>query len=129
MTVALLCTALLGALIFGLGLGVSLNRQSSKIGIGSPPDPNHPLGKLVRAHGNAAEYGPILAVLMIAIASQGASTWMLWLFVIVTAARYMHAAGMILSADLNLPHPLRFTGSLLTYLGGFLLSLALLLVI
>lgn len=130
MTVALACIAALGLLVFGLGLRVSLTRQSTKIGIGFPADdPTHPLTKIVRAHGNAAEYAPLFAVMMLAIASRGASTWMVWLFVAVTLARYLHAAGMLLSPTLNEPHPLRYAGSLVTYVGGLLMVVALVLVL
>jgi len=128
MTAALVCTALLGLLVFGLGLGVSTLRGSTSTNIGHKLDPGDPLHKMVRAHGNAAEYAPMLAILMLAIAGRGASPWMVWTFVAATLSRYLHAAGMVLSSSLDRPQPLRFVGALGTYVTGLLLVVALLLV-
>jgi len=122
---ALACTALLALLVFGLGLGVSMMRGSSGTNFGYTPDPADRLYKMVRAHGNATEYAPMLAILMLAIAARGPAPWMLWVFGIATAARYVHAAGMILSPSLQEPHPLRFAGALTTYLAGLALVWAL----
>ncbi len=129
MTVALVCTALLGLLIFGLGLVVSVLRGSTGTVIGHGIDPTDRLHKMVRAHGNAAEYAPMLAVLMLAIAARGATPWMVWTFVAATGFRYVHAAGMLLSPSLDRPQPLRFVGALGTYVSGLALVLALLLVV
>jgi uncharacterized membrane protein YecN with MAPEG domain len=128
MKVALVCTALLGLLVFGLGLAVSLLRSSSQTIIGYERDPADPLHKLVRAHGNAAEYAPMLAILMLAIAARGCPMWMVWTFVAATVFRYLHAAGMLLSPSLERPQPLRFVGALGTYLSGLALVACALLV-
>ena len=121
MTVALVCTAFLGLLVFGLGLGVSTLRGSTSTNIGHQLDPSDRLHKMVRAHGNATEYAPMLAILMLGIATRGATPWMVWTFVAATVFRYLHAAGMIFSPTLARPHPLRFVGALGTYLGGLVL--------
>ena len=128
MTAALVCTALLGLLVFGLGLGVSALRGSTSTNIGHKLDPGDPLHKMVRAHGNATEYAPMLAILMLAIAGRGATPWMVWTFAAATLSRYLHAAGMVLSSSLDRPQPLRFVGALGTYVTGLLLVVALLLV-
>ena len=128
MTVALVCTAFLGLLVFGLGLGVSTLRGSTSTNIGHKLDPGDPLHKMVRAHGNATEYAPMLAILMLAIAGRGATPWMVWTFAAATLSRYLHAAGMVLSSSLDRPQPLRFVGALGTYVTGLLLVVALLLV-
>jgi uncharacterized membrane protein YecN with MAPEG domain len=124
MKVAMICTALLGLLVFGLGLGVSALRGSRNINIGHERDPADPLHKMVRAHGNAAEYAPMLAILMLAIATRGCTPWMVWTFVAATLSRYLHAAGMLLSPTLDRPQPLRFVGALGTYLTGLALVIA-----
>jgi uncharacterized membrane protein YecN with MAPEG domain len=129
MTVALVCTALLGLLVFGLGLAVSLLRGSTSTNIGHVLDPADRLHKAVRAHGNAAEYAPMLAILMLAVAARGYTRWMVWTFVAATVSRYLHAAGMLLSPSLDRPQPLRFVGALGTYLSGLALVAALLLVV
>jgi uncharacterized membrane protein YecN with MAPEG domain len=79
---------------------------------------------MVRAHGNATEYSPMLAVLILLLGGHNPATWVLWVMGIVTASRYLHAAGMIVSPTLAQPHPLRFVGALGTYLGGLVLCFA-----
>lgn len=121
MTTAVVCIALLGLLVFGLGLGVSLTRGQTGTNFGYNPDPTDRMYKMVRAHGNATEYAPMLAVLMLLIGGHEPATWVLWVMGIVTACRYLHAAGMIFSPTLAQPHPLRVVGALGTYLGGLVL--------
>ena len=127
MTIAIICTALLGLLVFGLGLGVSLTRGATDRAAGFDPDPTDRLYKMVRAHGNAAEYSPMLAILILAVGARNPSAWMTWTAIAATAARYLHAVGMILSPTLNKPQPLRFVGALGTYVCGLALVAALLL--
>jgi uncharacterized membrane protein YecN with MAPEG domain len=127
MTTALICTALLGLLVFALGLGVSMMRGSTGTVSGYTADPTNALYKMVRAHGNATEYAPMMAILMLAVAAREPAAWMLWTFVVATVSRYLHAAGMILSPSLQRPQPLRFLGALGTYLSGLALAVALLL--
>ena len=126
MATAMLCTGLLGLLVFGLGFAVSLTRGKTETIIGTSSDPTDRLYKLVRAHGNATEYAPILAVLMVVLTMGGEpATWVVWVMIAVTASRYVHAAGMITTPDLSKPHPLRFIGALGTYVGGLALCVAL----
>ena len=124
MAVAVLCTALLGLLVFGLGLGVSLIRGSSGTNFGYTPDPKDRLCKMVRAHGNATEYAPMLAVLILYLGAHNPATWLMWMFVAATISRYLHALGMILSKSLDRPDPLRFVGALGTYVSGLILAFA-----
>ena len=126
MRVAVFCAGLLGLLVFGLGLAVSMVRGSSRINFGYTPDPTDRLYKLVRAHGNAAEYAPMLGVLMLFIGARNPGTWLVWIFVAATVSRYLHALGMILSKSLDRPDPLRFVGALGTYVTGIALAIALL---
>lgn len=127
MATATICAALLGLLVFGLGFGVSLTRMSSDTAIGYEPDPTDRLYKMVRAHGNATEYNPMLAILILAIGARNPSAWMTGLAIAATAARYLHAVGMIVSPTLAAPQPLRFVGAVGTYVCGFGLVVALLL--
>lgn len=124
MTIAITCTALLGLLVFGLGFVVSWMRGRTGVNFGHTPDPTDRLYKLVRAHGNAAEYAPMLAVLMLVVGSRDPSTWVLWMIGIATASRYVHAAGLILAPTLAKPEPLRFLGAVGTYLCGLGLCVA-----
>ena len=123
MTTAIICTVLLGLLLFAMGLAVSLTRGSTKINYGYPDDPAHILHRLCRAHGNAAEYGAMFAVLMLFVGLRDPAAWMLWVMWICVAARYVHALGMLMGT-LDKLQPVRFAGALLTYLGGFALCIA-----
>lgn len=121
MSTAIICTMLLGILVFGLGLLVSLGRGQTNTNIGHSTDPTDPLHKRVRAHANACEYAPMLAVLMLFIGSREPSLWVEWTMVLATVARYLHAGGMIFPATLDKPNPMRFAGALLTYVAGLVL--------
>ncbi|TMA50223.1 MAG: MAPEG family protein [Deltaproteobacteria bacterium] len=124
MNVAIVCTALLGLLVFGLGLAVSLTRGATRTNFGFTPDPTDRLYKRVRAHGNAAEYAPMLAILILLIGARNPAPWMVWTFVAATLFRYLHAAGMLVCPSLDQPHPLRFVGALGTYVTGLVLAVA-----
>lgn len=124
MGLAITCIGLLGLLVIGLGLGVSLQRGRTNRAIGYSDDPSDPLHKWVRAHANACEYAPILAILIYALASTGYTGWNGWLFEATVLVRYLHAAGMILSPTLATGHPLRFVGAVGTYVVGFALAAA-----
>jgi uncharacterized membrane protein YecN with MAPEG domain len=123
----LLCSAILVLLYFALALNVSLTRRKTKTGIGAGNDPAGPMNKAVRAHGNAAEYIPIFVALFLYFLLAGAGGWITWVVVIVTVSRVLHALGMLMSESFNRPpHPLRAIGALGTYVGGFALGVALL---
>jgi len=124
--VAILCTGLLGLLVFGLGLGVSATRGSTRTNFAYTVDPTDRLYKLVRAHGNAAEYAPMLAILILYLGAHQPGRFVVWTFVAATACRYLHALGMILSKSLDRTDPLRFVGALGTYVTGLVLALAVL---
>ena len=123
MTAAIICTALLGLLLFALGMGVSLTRQRSERGIGFDQDPSDPLHKIVRSHGNTAEYAPMLAILIMTLGALNPAAWMIWLMVAVVGARYLIAVGLMIGSLEN-PNPARFLGALGTYLGGLALCVA-----
>ena len=123
MHTATVCAGILGLLVFGLGMGVSLTRGATNTVIGYNPDPTDRLYKMVRAHGNATEYNPMLAVLMIYLATRGPASWVLWVFAVAAASRVLHAAGMILSPSLAKPQPLRAIGAVGTYVTGLILSI------
>ena len=123
MNVPLLCIGLLGLLVVGLGFLISLRRGSSEVLIGTPDEPSHPLHKLVRAHGNATEYCAMLAVLIYVLGARDPGAITLAIMVGAVAARYLHAAGMLLSPTLAQVQPLRLLGALGTYVfGGILVA-------
>src|SRR2546422_11441221 len=124
---AVLCMGLLGLLVFGLGLAVSLVRGSTGANFAYTVDPTDRLYKLVRAHGNAAEYAPMLAILILYVGVlHQPARWVLWTAIAATVSRYLHALGMILSKSLDPTDPLRFVGAVGTYVTGLLLVAAVL---
>jgi len=128
-SVAVACVALLGLLVFGLGLAVSRTRQSTGVTFGCPQDPTHPLYKMTRAHGNTIEYAPMLAVLMLVVGAGDPPAWALWTMGLAVASRYLFAAGIVLGPTMAEPHPLRFVGAAGTYATGLALSVAALLAV
>lgn len=119
METAVFCLGLLGLLVFGLGLGVSLTRGSTKTNFAYTVDPTDRLYKMVRAHGNAVEYAPMMAILILYLGVLHQPVrWVLWTAVAATMSRYLHALGMILSKSLDQTDPLRFVGALGTYIAG-----------
>jgi uncharacterized membrane protein YecN with MAPEG domain len=127
MTTAIVCTALLGLLLFGLGLHVSLLRQSRQVIIGHPDDPTDPMHRAVRAHANTAEYVPLFCVLFLWLGTHQPATWVVAVIVIATGARFLLVAGLLFWPTLARPNPARFLGALVTYLAGIALSAALVL--
>src|SRR5258708_25383180 len=105
MTTAIVCTALLGGLLFMLGLSVSAARGSGKAGA-YPSDPADPFFKRMRAHGNTAEYAPMMAVLILLCGARNPATWVLWTIGLAVASRYSIAAGLLLFPPPSKPQPL-----------------------
>ncbi|MBN3820977.1 MAPEG family protein [Paraburkholderia sp. Se-20369] len=124
-SIALACTAVLGLLLFGLGLAVSIGRFRATTGDGSAPDPANPLHRLVRAHGNTAEYAPFLAVLFLYFGMHEPSDAILSLIVAATVCRCLLVVGLLAWPTMSKPNPARFVGALGTYLCGAALSIAL----
>ncbi|CCE04912.1 conserved membrane hypothetical protein [Bradyrhizobium sp. STM 3843] len=125
MTIATICTALLGLLLFGLGLNVSITRKRHAKGIGHDTGPTDPVHRAVRAHGNTAEYAPFFAVLFLWYAAHGAPAWINAVIVVATAARLLIVAGLLWGGPLNQANPLRAIGALFTYICGLVLAAAL----
>ena len=121
MFTAVICSALLGILVFGLGFAVSITRGQTQTVGGHSTDPTDRLHRMVRAHGNTCEYAPMLAVLMLLVGMADPATWELWVMGIAVASRYSLAAGILIAQSLEQAHPLRFAGALGTYVTGLLL--------
>lgn len=124
--IALACVAVLGLLLFGLGVTISLLRFREGTLSGCAPDPASLLHKLVRAHANTAEYVPFLAVLFLYLGARTPSPATLALIVAATLCRCLLVIGLIAFPSMAKPNPARFLGALGTYAAGIALSLALL---
>ena len=125
MNVAIICTALLGLLLFALGLYVSVLRGRFRRSIGYDLSPTDPIHRAVRAHANTAEYAPFFALVFLWFAAHPAPAWITVTIVIATIARFSLVAGLLWGKSLNRPNPARFAGALFTYLSGFALALGL----
>lgn len=124
MNVALICIGLLGLLLFVLGLMVSLGRTRGEVTIGHSTDPTDGLHKLVRAHGNTAEFTAALALLIWIVGSLDPSAWDSFFMIGATVSRYLIVIGMLMSTSLARPQPLRVVGALGTYGFGVALSIS-----
>ena len=91
--VALVCTAILGLLLFEPAV-VSVTRFRCTTGSGWA-DPANGLHKIVRAHGNTAEYAPFLAVLFLYFGTHDPSRAILTLIVAATACRCLLVIGLL----------------------------------
>jgi uncharacterized membrane protein YecN with MAPEG domain len=126
MNVAIICTALLGLLLFGLGFHVSLQRRENRRSVGHEASPVDPLHRAVRAHANTAEYAPFFAVLFLWYAMKPAPTWIIATIVLATVARFALAGALLFGPSLNRPNPARLFGALFTYICGIVLAAGLL---
>lgn len=125
-SVVVFCTAALGALLFLLGLAVSIMRFRSGIGAGPSEDRNSTLNKLIRAHANTAEFAPFLAVLFLYFGWRGPSVLVVNLIIAVTLCRFLLVIGLVAWPSMGRPNPARFIGALGTYLLGSALCVAML---
>jgi uncharacterized membrane protein YecN with MAPEG domain len=126
MTTAIVCTAILAALLFVLGVNVSRLRGVAGRNGGSqaPTDPADRLYVAIRAHCNAAEYIPTLIVLFLLVGAREPAAWTVALIAGATAARLVHAYGMLTAPTLASPTALRLAGAMGTYLFGVALAVA-----
>ena len=124
MTTAIICTAILAAIVFLLGGNVSRMRGvQDKAGRSQyPADPSDLLFKAIRAHGNATEYVPTLIVLFLLVGARAPGVVSDALIIAATAARTVHVAGMLSSPTLERPTPTRLIGAAGTYLAGLALA-------
>ncbi|WP_201463323.1 MAPEG family protein [Brevundimonas aurantiaca] len=126
MVVALICTAILGCLLFGLGLAISIRRSFTKdfyIGVVGPTSFTT---KLSRAHGNTAEFAPFLALLFLALPILGhAPAWAAVAMVGATFSRVLVVAGFLTSATLERMSVAKAAGAIGTYCFGLALTAAL----
>lgn len=119
--------ALLGILVFGLGANVTRGRaMRGDKGPQMPTDPTDSLLIAIRAHGNAAEYVPTLIGLLIVCSTLTDGWWLNALAIAATAARYLHAYGMLSSKTLAAHGPVRDAGAIFTYLSGLALGITVL---
>ena len=126
MTTAIICTAILAAMLFALGLNVSRVRGITGRSGGSqfPSDPASRLLKAIRAHGNAAEYVPTLIVMFLLVGARSPAAVAVPLIAGATIARLVIAYALLPSPSLATPTRSRLIGGVGTYLFGIGLAAA-----
>ena len=124
MTTAVICTAILGALIFVLGANVTRHRaiRGKNGGPQASTDPADRLFIAVRAHGNASEYVPTFIVLFLLVAWRSPGSWSAALIIAATVSRLGHAYGMLSSQSLATPTISRLIAAVGTYVFGLALA-------
>ena len=129
-TVAIVCIALLGILLFLLGANVTRHR-AIRGGTGNqmPTDPADRMFIAIRAHGNAAEYVPTLIVLILVCALLSGGWWVQALAVAAVVSRYLHAVGMLTAKSLATHGPVKDIGAMGTYVTGVALGVTAILAI
>jgi hypothetical protein len=126
MTTAIICTAILAAMLFLLGLNVSRMRGVTAKAGGSqfPDDPASPLLIAIRAHGNAAEYIPTLILLFLLVGARSPAAVAIPLIAGATAARVVHAYGLLTAPSMAAQPTGRLAGAMGTYVFGVALAVA-----
>ena len=88
-----------------------------------PTDPADRMFIAQRAHGNATEYIPTLAILIVVCATLTDGWWLNALAIAALAARSLHAFGMLTSKTLADHGPVRDAGAMGTYAAGLALGI------
>ena len=122
-TIPVVCIALMGVLLFLLGANVTRHRAiRGATGDQQPTDSADRMYIAQRAHGNASEYVPTLAVLIVVCATLTDGWWLDALAIAALAARSLHAIGMLTARTLAGHGPLRDLGAMGTYATGVALG-------
>ena len=126
LTTAIICTAILAAMRFLLGFNDSRMRGVTAKAGGSqlPSDPASRLLIAIRAHGNAAEYIPVLMVLFLLVGARSPAAVAIPLIIGATAARVAHAYGLLTAPSLAVQTKARLAGAAGTYILGVGLAVA-----
>jgi uncharacterized membrane protein YecN with MAPEG domain len=125
-TTAIICSAILAAMLFLLGFNVSRMRGVTAKAGGSqmPTDPASPLLVAIRAHGNAAEYVPTLIVMFLLVGFRSPAVVAIPLIVGATLSRVLHAVALLTSGNMAKESGSRVLGATGTYLFGVALAVA-----
>ncbi len=115
----LLCSAILVILYGALSVNVSRVRlwRNESLRVAETQ-----LTQAVRAHGNAAEYIPLLVALLLYLDFTAPSFFLSVAAVVATASRVLHAVAMLLVQSATPRSRLRFLGAIGTYASLFALA-------
>lgn len=117
-----LYAALFALIYLGLAARIIAVRKRDRVSVGDGANPE--LERRIRMHGNAAEYGPLLLLLMALCEMQATSVMVIHgLGIALVLGRLLHAVGLA-PGDRNLGA--RMAGMTLTFLGLFVAAMILL---
>lgn len=123
-TIPIVSIALMGIMLFLLGANVTRHRAiRGATGNQQPSDPADRMYIAQRAHGNASEYVPTLAVLIVVCSFLTEGWWLNALAIAACAARLLHAVGMLTATTLAGHGPVRDLGAMGTYASGIALGI------
>ena len=123
-TIPIVSVALMGIMLFLLGANVTRHRAvRGSTGNQQPTDPADRMYIAQRAHGNASEYVPTLAVLIVVCSAVTDGWWLGALSIAACAARALHAVGMLTATTLAGHGPVRDLGAMGTYATGIALGI------
>jgi uncharacterized membrane protein YecN with MAPEG domain len=110
--------SILAVILTVLGMNVTIHRAKCKVPLGDGGNPD--MLRMIRIHGNAAEYVPIALVLMLLYEINGGSHALLHTVgVVLIVARLLHVTGLWRSTD---PTFGRISGPTLTWLTTLVLA-------
>jgi uncharacterized membrane protein YecN with MAPEG domain len=123
-TIPIVSIALMGILLFLLGANVTRQRAiRDQAATQQPTNPADPLLIAQRAHGNASEYIPTLAVLIVVCSTLTDGWWLNALAIAAATARGLHAVGLLTSGSLANHKPAGMIGAMGTYVTGLALGI------
>jgi len=122
--VAALCTGILSSLLVVLGLVISLFRLSGMAYAKKnekAADPNYIFHRVQKAHSNLAEWGPMLAVVMLYVDSTSPTVISTLCILVATFGCLVHKIGMMM--NVVKPNMTKIVGITLLYVAFSVLSL------
>lgn len=122
MNLVVLCSAFLVLLYALLSVNVSRIRLQSH---GSLRQKEAHLTQAVRAHGNAAEYIPLIVAVLLYLDHAAPSQLLSITAVAAAASRVLHVGAMLWASSVPLRQKLRFAGAVGTYVSLLALGFAL----
>jgi uncharacterized protein len=123
-TYSFIFVALTILLFLAMSFSVIFFRFKEGVSFGAGNDPKSNLGKMVRVHGNFAEYAPLYLLALVAIEMTGAPKSWIWILGgLFLFSRLMHWKGMFYHKTPNL---FRVTGMMITFGALIIMSLRLL---
>lgn len=105
------CSAFLLTMTLILGVMVSIVRTKLKVLYAFPNEPDQILYKLVRAHGNSAEYVPVVCLVFYLVNLVGITSVDELMILMLTASRFLIIMGICIPKTMAKPNWARTLGS------------------